>query len=146
MDTIEKEFIHALATNDRQSLLRYLNSGINIWYVHPDSHWTLLNYAIEHENFEIIETLLKLGLDINHMNTDPGGWGAVHHATESAHDFFVQSDQTEPDTKILELVLSYSPDLTLRDSYGRIPIDYARHDKLKKLLLDRMNNDHQHKL
>ncbi len=143
METIETKFINALAKNDHQSSLHYLNAGLNILYINPDTQWTLLNYAIEHENLEIIEKLLKLGVDVNYASVAAGGWGAVHHATESAYDFFVQNDSSEPDTKILELILLYSPDLTRKDSSGRVAMDYAKHDKLQRLLSGGKNNDRQ---
>lgn len=77
------------------------------------------------------------------MGTNPSGWGwpAVHHATELAQDDFVQNDLAEPNTEILELILSYNPDLTLKDSSGRVPMDYADHYKLKKLLLESANRN-----
>jgi ankyrin repeat protein len=136
MDTVDEKVILALKANDKQNLIDYLNRGIDIWYVQADSHWTLLNYAVEHNNFDFIERLLSLGLDVNYMGPGLGGWPAVHHATELSQDDYNQNDLIEPNTQMLELILSYNPDLTLKDSSGRIPTDYAYHDKLKKLLLN----------
>ena len=125
-----EQLIFAIKNEETEKAKQLINEGIDINSIIPSSNWSFLNYAIENNNLEIVKHLLEAGADINLM----GEWPATHHAAESASDSYLQLRQNEPDTQILEYLLSHDPDLTLKDSYGKTPMDYADHPKMKKLL------------
>ena len=135
MESNEEQLIDALNKHDTDRALSLIEAGIDVNFVNPNSDWTLMNYAIEHENILVIKNLLDRGYNINLAGKGKYGWPPAHHAVEFAFDSFLQDeDCLEPETEILECLLTYHPDLTMKDASGRTPFDYANHEKLKRLL------------
>lgn len=134
MNEKENKLIITIAKGETAIGKQLIEGGLNVHYIEPESNWTLLNFAVEHGNLEMIGSLLDYGVDVNYMGEGKGSWTATHHAVESAFDFFCQHGYEEPDTEVLEFLLSRNPGLTLRDWTNKTPVDYAEHEKLKRLL------------
>lgn len=65
------DVFRACAAGDIEYIKSFLLSGMNP-NVENEVGWILLNLAVEHDRKEIVEILLKSGLNINFQSS--GGW------------------------------------------------------------------------
>lgn len=86
-----------------------------------DNGETCLPSAIYSSNKELVSFLIKNGIDINHQNKE--GMCALHSA----------SIQDKYD--IVELLLKNGADVTLRNRKNKTPLDVARSQRVKDLLI-----------
>jgi ankyrin repeat protein len=134
----EIKLINAIVKNDIEEAKKMISQGLDTDYIDSETNWTFLNFAIEHNCFEVVKLLVEHSANINLMRNSESGCPPIHHAIESAYDFYLQGNKTEPNTDIIEYLLSHNPDINMIDSFGNTPIHYAnKHEKLKNLFKEK---------
>lgn len=90
---------------------------------HDNNGWTLLHYAVYDEDYELVELLLKNGVNINlQINR---GMTPLILATRYENE------------EIIKLLLSYGADVNIKDNKEKTAFDYAklyRYTNIVKLL------------
>lgn len=104
------------------SLDEYLARGGNPSAAHSESGWTLLHYAAEHEDVELIEALIANGADLEAKTLD--GWTPLHFAVDIAIDGAAQETRIA-DFAIVKLLVQKGARLDLRNHNGHTPRDVA---------------------
>ena len=94
---------------------------------------TALIFAAERGHFGMVEFLLEDGSDVNKV--DQNSETALHVAALCGH------------AEILSLLMAYGASLTARGNHGRLPIDVARNETIRVLILDEPSRrmDHGYK-
>lgn len=103
----------------------------------------LLQIAVEGDQPRILALLLEYGADPN-LQSGSNRTTALHQAVDYAYDGMVQNDQTFPYTEPMEcihLLLKYGADLTIRDSNGKMAIDYPMTAEIIKVLKDERQSE-----
>lgn len=85
----------------------------------PPLGWTLLHYAIEHEQIDVAEWLISLDFDVNAQ--DNNGWTPLLLAI----DIEVQAAIGSPSSELTELLLQHGADPTIKNSEGKLAMDLA---------------------
>ncbi|MCL9659669.1 ankyrin repeat domain-containing protein [Paenibacillus hunanensis] len=125
MSESEYNIYRAIAAGDIAFVTAYLSNGgdPNLF---EQSSWTLLMFAVEYENIEIIDLLLANGADINY--TYNGGWTALHQAVDLSIDGTMQTGGSPDDEPVdmIKHLLDRGADVHATDSKGESPIDIAK--------------------
>lgn len=128
--------------NDSQTLLNVVydadilklltKAGLNINATDEKGRTELHNVIREYQKFMIIQ-LLENGIDIDAV--DHNGQTALHYAVIYRHKIN-HADIDEVDLSIIDKLLIYNPNNTIRDNDGNLAIDYIPNDEreLKELV------------
>jgi len=110
----------AIMKNDYSEAKKAIKDGADVnEKADIDGRETMLTSAIKTSTMEIVKLLLDSGADVN--KTDFFGRTAAHLAIGGKTD-------------LIELLLRYEPDLTIKDKDGDTPLDLARKSKHKKFI------------
>lgn len=125
MKNADDDIIRACAVGDVQYVKECLSQGINPNYVDRNG-WTPLNCAVENEQKEIAELLLKNGADVNFYPA--GGWTALHQAVDLSVDGTVQTGgkQGNEPISMIKFLLDNGANINIKDSNGSTPVDIAK--------------------
>jgi ankyrin repeat protein len=113
----QREFLDAIRRGDRDGVERLILEGFDVDHAEC-THTPPLIFAILHERFEIIQTLLSYGADVNIK--DHKGLTPLHTAVK------MHQDET------LHLLMRYGADTTHEDASGQTPLALAREVDDKK--------------
>lgn len=128
-DQLTRAFASAAGRLPLAELQAYLSSGGSLSAYQPESCWSLLDTAVECENFPAIELLVAAGFDVNRPNRD--GWLALHHALDVDIDATNQRLQRQaephefPEPLLAVRLLRAGADPTLRDPDGQSALEFA---------------------
>ncbi len=124
--------------------LKFLLDSIPIQALHA---FDLFDYACTNSSIEIIEILLeKLALDINAIHDKTfQTWGCNHlfeviEYTVSGVTVLYSAAQYSK-KNVVEFLLNNGADPDIADTHGKKPIDVARTDEIRALLLNKMKQD-----
>lgn len=101
-----------------------VKAGLNINQV-DDKGRTALHQAVEYFNLESVKLLLKFGVNIDAIDNE--GRTPLHYSTYHRLLSY-KSKRIEMDTSIMEVLLKYNPDNTIRDNDGKLAKDYLPND------------------
>jgi len=118
-DVIKSFSTRGLSPGDVQ---RYLDTGGDIDYKHPQRHWTLLHFAAEGGNPEVVRLLAARGASLN--ATDLNGHTPLHIAVDSDLDASCQLER-QPSLPTAQALLSAGADEALKDADNLTARDYA---------------------
>src|SRR5580765_2205504 len=122
--TFEKVIKHfgnrALRLKDVQ---RYLDSGGDINRRDEKMNWSLLHFAAEDCNPEIVKLLAARGADMNARDKD--GWTPLHWAVESDIDAAQQEARRARELPTVKTLIELGADTTARAVDGSTPRDIA---------------------
>ncbi|WFR59478.1 ankyrin repeat domain-containing protein [Anaerocolumna sp. AGMB13025] len=143
MGNDDYDIIRACAVGDIEYVRKHLEQGINPNSVYKYG-WTPLICAVENEQKEIVELLLKSGADVNFQPV--GGWTALHQAVDVSIDGTIQNRGKQGDEPIemIKYLLDNGADITLKNGDGRTPLDIAKiynSQKVIMFLINYKNND-----
>lgn len=106
--------LDAILDGDADALLDSIRKGAVVSFVYPDSGWTPMFYAIEHEWPTLVAALLAVGADPEQPNRQ--GWRPLQLAVDIACDGAAQQGYDEPDGSIVTLLLAAGADPEAKDS------------------------------
>jgi ankyrin repeat protein len=105
-----------------KELFLYLSRGGDM-YCEDDFHgWSLLHFASNIFNREIIDLLLKFGFDVNYVSSC--GYPAVFAALEYDVDAALQAN-TEPDFETVKYLVERGASLEIKHKNGTSLLDYC---------------------
>jgi ankyrin repeat protein len=105
-----------------EQINNYISSGGEIYYEDNFRGWCFLNLAAHVGNKELIEKLLHLGYDVNHVPSC--GNAAIYEALDLDLDSALQKG-TLPNFDIVNYLFSKGAKLDLVSSDGRSLLDYC---------------------
>jgi len=117
-----QRFMKAIYNGDIEFVRTYIDQIQDINAFESDDSPLIL--AVDNNEFEIVDLLIEKGADINAQTK--AGWSALHIAIDSAKDSFEQNENTEPDTKMIEHLLKYHPNVELKNNFGKTPLDMVK--------------------
>jgi ankyrin repeat protein len=98
-----------------KELAKFIAAGGDVNQPHPDSGWSLLHLASEHENLVLIAALVKAGADIDLR--PPCGYPPIFQALDIDIDGAIQCGK-EIDFRTTLLLLELGATPTARDENG----------------------------
>ncbi len=128
-DPIARAFAAAAGRLPLAVLQTYLGAGGELYAYQVDSNWSLLDVAIELENFPAIDLLLAAGFDANHRNR--GGCLPLLLALDVDIDATCQRLQRQPwvdefpEPLLAARLLRAGADPTLCDPDGESALEFA---------------------
>lgn len=115
------------------------NNNVNLNYVKKNGQTALL-VAINKENLDIINFLLKYGANVNFSNTYILPLERIIENAGNIMDFAQTNIVDENSIKIIKLLLEHGADPYLKDKEGETPTDflerYFGYDNFKEFLED----------
>ena len=102
---------------------RYLDSGGDVNRRDPKMNWSLLHFAVEDCNPEIVRFLASRGADLNAR--DQHGWTPLHWAVESDIDAAQQEARRARELPTVKVLIEHGADTTIRATDGPLPRDIA---------------------
>ena len=112
--------IVAVIDGDPDWVISELQKGADVnergWRDH-----TALEYAIDHNNSEVVGLLLNAGADVDLKDDD--GKTALHHAVGYYHPEYYGYRSADPE--IVKLLLKHGADVNVRDADGQTPLELA---------------------
>lgn len=122
--TFEKVIKHfgnrALRLKD---VLRYLDAGGDVNRRDQTMNWSLLHFAAEDCNPEIVRLLAARGADMNAGDKD--GWTPLHWAVESDIDAAQQEARRARELPTVKALIEHGADMTVKATDGSTPRDIA---------------------
>ena len=117
-----------------QNVKKYIEDGNPINVIVNESGWTLLHFATEFLNIEVIEYLVNNGHEINIK--DKYGQTPLHIAIDSEIDNTVQNN-VQLNFYVTKKLIDFGADYTIKDNKGKTPLDWldAYGDKAKRVLI-----------
>lgn len=100
-----------------------IEEGLKVDSVSFEDGWTLLHYAIEAENFEAADWLLKNGANIDSQDTT--GCSPLHCAVLSDIEMAIAADMPI-EMHSVKFLISHGADINLRNKQGQTPGDIAK--------------------
>lgn len=88
-----------------------------------DDQWSAAHQAIEDELVEALALMLAEGVEVDQADSY-GGFTLLHHAIDVERDAAAQTGGPLT-ADMTRVILSYGPNLQLRDAEGRTPLDFA---------------------
>lgn len=128
-DPVTRAFAAAAGRRPLAALQTYLSAGGELYAFQADSNWSLLDAAIELENFPAIDLLLAAGFDVNRRNR--GGGLPLLLALDVDIDAACQRLQRQPEVDefpeplLAARLLRAGADPTLRDPDGQNALEFA---------------------
>ncbi|XP_028152500.1 ankyrin-1 isoform X1 [Diabrotica virgifera virgifera] len=119
MDSSESLLMLAIDREDCAEVARLLDKGVNINYIEPTTGYSPLHRAVERENFEIVELLLKRNANVNaraRVDAVPPPFivpPPLHMAAMSGR------------LDVVTLLISYGASLETKNIFGLLPIHIA---------------------
>jgi len=130
--TFEKVIKHfgnrALRLKDVQ---RYLDAGGDVNRTDPEQNWSLLHFAVEDCNPEIVRLLAARGADLNARAEN--GWTHLHRAVSSDIDAAQQEARRARELPTVKTLIELGADTTARAEDGLTPRDIAAASGLEAL-------------
>ena len=105
-----------------EAVQAYLHSGGDINRVHERQGWSLLHFAAEHQNAEVIGYLVENGANVEIR--DHSGWTPLHLAVDADIDGAIQ-DRKVPRMIATRALIRAGADPTVKDEEGNTPRDIA---------------------
>lgn len=120
-ETVIKNFTsRGLCVKDVQ---RYLDAGGEINHRDPKMEWSLLHFAAEDCNSEVIRFLVVRGADL--AATDRNGWTPLHLAVDSDMDSSGRDGRCATELSTVQTLIDLGADETARATDGKTPRDIA---------------------
>jgi ankyrin repeat protein len=110
---------------------RYLDSGGDVDRRDEKMNWSLLHYAAEDCNPEIVRLLATRGADVNARDKD--GWTPLHWAVESDMDAASQEGRRASELPTVKALIEHGADTTAKATDGSMPRDIAAAYRLEAL-------------
>ena len=101
----------------------YLDSGGDVDRRDEKMNWSLLHYAAEDCNPEIIRLLATRGANVNARDKD--GWTPLHWAVESDMDAASQQGRRASELPTVKALIEHGADITAEANDGSMPRDIA---------------------
>jgi ankyrin repeat protein len=101
----------------------YLDSGGDVDRRDEKMNWSLLHYAAEDCNPQIIRLLATRGADVNAR--DKNGWTPLHWAVESDIDAASQQGRRASELPTVKALIEHGADITAEANDGSMPRDIA---------------------
>ena len=101
----------------------YLDSGGDVDRRDEKMNWSLLHYAAEDCNPEIIRLLATRGANVNARDKD--GWTPLHWAVESDMDAASQQGRRASELPTVKALIEHGADITAEANDGSWPRDVA---------------------
>jgi ankyrin repeat protein len=101
----------------------YLDAGGNIHHRDDKMNWSLLHFAAEDGNSDVIRFLAARGADL--AATDRNGWTPLHLAVDSDLDVSSQEGRRAVELPAVQTLLELGADETVRATDGATPRDIA---------------------
>lgn len=102
---------------------RYLDAGGDIHHRDEKMDWSLLHFAAEDCNSEVIRLLVTRGADIT--STDRNGWTPLHLAVDSDMDTSGRDGRRAAELPTVQTLIELGADETARAANGATPRDIA---------------------
>jgi len=102
---------------------RYLDAGGDINRRAPKMNWSLLHYAAEDCNPEIVRLLAARGADLS--PTDCNGWTPLHLAVDSDMDTSSRDGRRATELPTVQALIESGADETVQAPDGTTPRDVA---------------------
>ena len=118
---IEKFATRGLRVED---VRRYLDGGGDIHFKNEKMDWSLLHFAAEDCNSEVIRLLVARGADIHAI--DRQGWTPLHLAVDSDLDTSSRDGRPATELPTVQTLIELGADEILRAADGSTPRDIAR--------------------
>jgi tankyrase len=119
------------AARQRATIKELLKAGVNIQETDKNGV-TPLHHAVRFRSPAAVETLLEHGAEVNRACKRSGST-PLHRAVTSTGAPKTSGKDTEA-REIVELLLRFGADPTIKNKAGKAPADYVRDDELRKLL------------
>ena len=103
---------------------RYLDAGGEVNRRDLSMGWTLLHFAAENRDHEIVRLLASHGADLN--SADRNGWTPLHIAADSDLDTSRHGGRPSTDLPTVRLLIKLGADETARTADGLTARDIAR--------------------
>jgi ankyrin repeat protein len=116
------KLIEAIRAGNLKDASELLKDGAKVNFKSNFLGWTPLHFAVSHGRTEIIQLLLLHKADVNAMDTKLK-WTPMHLA---AYKGFAT---------IVEILLLHKANVNMEDKDGRTPLDVAKTEEVKKILL-----------
>jgi ankyrin repeat protein len=102
---------------------RYLDSGGDVHRRDDKMNWSLLHYAAEDCNPEVVQLLATSGADVNAR--DKNGWTPLHWAVESDMDAASQEGRRAKELPTVKALINHGADIAAKATDGSTPRDIA---------------------
>ncbi len=99
-----------------------IKEGLDVDSTSYDDGWTLLHYAMEAENYEAVDWLIRNGANIN--TQDDNGW-SVLHCTIRAEIELAQAAEMPIDFRGVQLLINNGAQVDIKTKQGNTPRDVA---------------------
>jgi ankyrin repeat protein len=110
---------------------RYLDAGGDVNRRDPKMNWSLLHFAAEDCNSEVIRLLAARGADLNAAAQN--GWTPLHLAVDSDIDAAQQEARSATALPTVKTLIELGADPTARATNGLLPRDIAAEYELEDL-------------
>jgi ankyrin repeat protein len=120
--------MRAAAENDVTTLQKFVEGGTSPDLIHPISGHSLLQIACETNSLCSIEFLLKQGANPNKKFTRVSRVSGTAMCKDATALMYVES------VEAAKLLIEAGAEVTLKDSYGKSAIDWAKEDGLVPLV------------
>lgn len=107
-----------------EEVRRYLDAGGDIHQKDKNMNWSLLHFAAEDCNSEVIRFLIARGADT--QATDRQGWTPLHLAVDSDMDTSSRDARRATELPTVQTLIELGADETVRATDGSTPQDIAR--------------------
>lgn len=114
-----------------KDVVAYLDAGGEVNQRNPKTGWTLLHYAAEDRNLEVIRLLAARGAELN--AADANGWTPLHLAVDSDLDTSGRGGRRASELPTVGLLIEFGASTTAQDSNGETPRDVAVAYGMEKL-------------
>jgi ankyrin repeat protein len=105
----------------------YLDAGGDVNCLSPKNCWTLLHFAVEDRNLEVIKLLASRGADLN--VPDVNGWTPLHLAVDSDMDTSGRDGRRATELPTAKLLVELGASATTKAADGKtargIALDYG---------------------
>ncbi len=116
---------HVIADDDLERLENILSHNVNL-KVLDEAGFSCVMYAIRHNRPEMLDTLLYHGAPKNVQDKIDGMTALMMAVYEGKYE-------------LVQIIMNYNPNLTLKDNYGLTALDIAKeykHETIKELLIN----------
>jgi tankyrase len=104
---------------------------------------TALHHAVRFRNPAAVETLLKHGAAVNRACKRSGSTPLHRAVTTTGAPGTAGKDKEA--RQIIQILLSYGADPTIKNKNGKTPADYARQEDIKQLLTQKEPRDRRNR-